>query len=303
MTTGKTIDMSDFRHLYPFPSHYADVNGLQYHYLDEGRGEPIVMIHGNPTWSFYYRRLVSALSPDYRTIAPDHIGCGLSEKPALARYDYRLESRVRDLSAFLGGLDIPGKMTLVLHDWGGMIGMAYGVRHPERIGRLILLNTAAYLPPGGKRIPFRLWLIRNLRPLAAPAVLGLNLFAVAALHMASRKGLDRAVKAGLKAPYTSRHNRLATLKFVQDIPLRESDPSYGLVKDVDARLHSLSHIPMMICWGEHDFVFDDAYLKEWQRRFPQAEIHSLAGAGHYVLEDEPETIVPLIRDFLKRHPL
>lgn len=300
MARDKPMDMSAFRHLYPFRSNYMDVNGLRYHYLDEGSGDPILMIHGNPTWSFYYRRLVAALSPEYRTIVPDHIGCGLSEKPGSDRYDFRLKSRIQDLESFLDTLRITGKITLVLHDWGGMIGMAYGVNHPERISRLIIFNTAAFLPPGGKDIPLRLWLIRNLRYLAAPAVLGFNLFSIAALHMATHKGLTRDVKAGLKAPYNGWHNRLATLRFVQDIPLKPGDPSYSLVEDVSSRLDRLAHVPMMICWGQHDFVFDRTYLAEWHRRFPDAETHYLPNAGHYVLEDEPDRIISLTRDFLKR---
>lgn len=303
MKTQQPIDISAFRHLYPFRPNYLDMDGLKYHYIDEGAGDPILMVHGNPTWSFYFRRLVTALSPGYRTIVPDHMGCGLSDKPAIDRYDYRLRSRIRDLETLLDSLKITGKITLILHDWGGMIGMAYAVEHPERISGLILMNTAAYLPPGRKKIPMRLWLIRNLRLFAAPAVLGCNLFSVGALYMASHKGLDRDVKSGLKAPYSSWRNRTATLKFVQDIPLKPGDPSYSLVKDVDSHLDRLSDVPMMICWGKHDFVFDNTYFAEWCRRFPDAETHYFPDAGHYVLEDEPGEIISLTRDFLKRCPV
>lgn len=302
MNNAATIDMSPFRSLYPFTSHILDINGLKYHYLDEGRGEPIVMVHGNPTWSFYYRHLVKTLSPDYRTIVPDHIGCGLSDKPGLNRYDYRLASRVYDMEALVDYLQLDDKITLILHDWGGMIGMAYAVKHPEKISRLVIMNTAAFLPPKGKTIPLRLWIIRNIRWLAAPAVLGLNIFSIGALYMASHKGLSRAVKSGLKAPYNSWRNRMATLKFVQDIPLSAKDPSYALVRSVDSNLHRLAGIPMLICWGKRDFVFDDTYLEEWQRRFPDAHVHPLEDAGHYVIEDEPEIVVSLIKDFLKKHP-
>jgi len=101
MKRTKTIDISPFRHLYPFKSNYMDLNGLKYHYLDEGAGDPVIMLHGNPTWSFYYRSLIKKLSPGYRIIVPDHIGCGLSDKPDQTRYDYRLKSRVDDLDALL----------------------------------------------------------------------------------------------------------------------------------------------------------------------------------------------------------
>jgi haloalkane dehalogenase len=299
----KPIDISDLRHLYPFASHYLDLSGLKYHYIDEGEGDPVVMVHGNPTWSFYYRNLIKALSGRYRSIVPDHIGCGLSDKPEVTDYDYRLRSRVDDLDNLLDTLTIDEKITLILHDWGGMIGMAYALRHPEKIRRLVVMNTAAFLPPPAKRIPVRLSIIRSSVPLAALAVLGFNLFAVGALFMASKKGLSPEVKKGLTAPYNCWKNRIATLKFVQDIPLAAKDPSYRLVKQIDDQLQTLSNLPMLICWGEHDFVFDQDYLAEWQRRFPQAEIHRFPDAGHYVLEDVPEKIIPLTQDFLKQHPL
>jgi len=299
----KPVDISGLRHLYPFTSHYLDLSGLRYHYIDEGQGEPIVMVHGNPTWSFYYRKLIKALSKRYRSIAPDHIGCGLSDKPGVTEYDYRLHSRIDDLDNLLGSLTTDEKITLILHDWGGMIGMAYALRHPEKICRLVVMNTAAFLPPTAKRIPLRLSIIRRSGPMAALAVLGFNIFAKGALSMASKKGLSAEVKRGLLAPYNCWKNRMATLKFVQDIPLVEKDPSYLLVKQVDDQLQTLSELPMLICWGKHDFVFDQDYLSEWQRRFPAAEVHCFPDAGHYVLEDVPEKIIPLTQDFLNQHPL
>jgi haloalkane dehalogenase len=299
----KPIDISGLRHLYPFASHYLDLSGLRCHYIDEGQGEPIVMVHGNPTWSFYYRELIKALGGRYRSIAPDHIGCGLSDKPAVTDYDYRLRSRIDDLDNLLGILTTNEKITLILHDWGGMIGMAYALRHPEKICRLVVMNTAAFLPPTAKGIPLRLSIIRRSGPLAALAVLGFNIFAKGALSMASKKGLSAEVKIGLTAPYNCWKNRIATLKFVQDIPLVEEDPSYRLAKQVDDQLQTLSELPMLICWGKHDFVFDQDYLSEWQRRFPAAEVHCFPDAGHYVLEDVPEKIIPLTQDFLNQHPV
>jgi len=302
MLKRKPIDIESFRHLYPFKSHFMDLNGFKYHYVDEGSGQPVVMVHGNPTWSFYFRDLITALSEQYRVIAPDHIGCGLSDKPDSKTYDYRLKNRVDDLEGLLENLKIKEKITLILHDWGGFIGMAYALRHPERIGRLVLLNTAAFLPPPGKPIPIILKLIRSLRPLAMLAVQGFNLFALGALYKNSHKGLSKDVKAGLIAPYNCWQNRIATLKFVQDIHLTENNPSYAVVKQVDKNLKLFLNLPILICWGEHDFVFDLDYLDEWQRRFPDAEVHRFSDAGHYVLEDVPDKIIPLVDDFLTRHP-
>ncbi|CAB5104257.1 Haloalkane dehalogenase-like protein [Olavius algarvensis associated proteobacterium Delta 3] len=299
----KYLKDTEFRKLYPFRSHTMDIHGFRYHYLDEGAGDPVIMVHGNPTWSFYYRHLVKGLSHAYRTIVPDHIGCGLSDKPGMQLYDYRLRSRVDDFQAFIQGLHLQRPITLIVHDWGGMIGMAYARRHPERIGRLIILNTAAFPPPHGKRLPVRLRLIRNVPMIGVPAVLGLNLFVEGALIMAPRRRLSVPVRKGLRAPYDTPRHRLATLKFVQDIPLTGQDPGFDIVKDVGDHLHALRHIPMLICWGAHDFVFDRDYYDEWRRRFPDAEAHYFKEAGHYILEDIPETVLKHITSFLKRHPL
>lgn len=295
----KQIDISPFRHLYPFKSRFLDRNGQRYHFIDEGRGKPVLMIHGNPTWSFYFRELIKGLAPEFRTIAVDHIGCGLSDKPDIKTYDYRLKSRTEDLEALLDHLKIEGNISLVLHDWGGMIGMAYAVKHPDRISRIVIMNTAAFLPPSGKKLPLRLRLARNFGPLSTLAVQGFNLFAILALLMASHKGLSKEVKAGLIAPYNCWKNRIAILKFVQDIPVKENDPSYSLVKQVDENLPQIANIPLLICWGKHDFVFDDSYLAEWQRRFPDAIVHPFSDAGHYLLEDVPDRVVKLVYDFLK----
>jgi len=294
---------SEFRRLYPFESRFMDIRGFRYHYLDEGSGDPIVMVHGNPTWSFYYRGLVNGLSPAHRTIVPDHLGCGLSDKPAMTDYDYRLKSRVEDFETFVLGLELKRPLTLIVHDWGGMIGMAYARKYHRQIGRLIILNTAAFPPPAGKVLPLRLRLIRDVPMVGIPAVLGMNLFVEGALVMAPRRRLSTSVRRGLKAPYNSPRNRLATLKFVQDIPLTEKDPGFDIVKDVGDHLHLLRHIPMMIYWGAHDFVFDRDYYDEWRHRFPEAEAHYLGDAGHYILEDAPDTVLALITAFLERHPL
>jgi cis-3-alkyl-4-acyloxetan-2-one decarboxylase len=292
-----------YRHLYPFQSHFMPIDGHRYHYVDEGHGPAVLMLHGNPTWSFYYRHLIAALAPEYRVIAPDHIGCGLSDKPGAHAYGYRLEDRAADLETFVDQLMPDTPLTLVVHDWGGMIGMAFALRHLGNIQRLVITNTSGFLPPAGKPIPLRLRLLRNMPSFAGPAVLGLNIFARAALVMAARKRLPRDVRRGLTAPYDRPKNRIATLRFVQDIPLSDGDPSFALVKSVDDQLHRLRHLPMLICWGRHDFVFDLDYFHEWQRRFPDAEAHLFENAGHYLLEDEPLAVTETIQSFLHRHPI
>jgi len=282
---------------------FLDIQGFRLSYIDEGAGDPIVMLHGNPTWSFYYRNLASALRDDYRVIVPDHIGCGLSDKPDVRQYPYTLERRAQDLDDLLERLGVRENVTLVLHDWGGMIGMAWANRRPERVKRLVVLNTAAFHMPAGKRLPWSLWLCRN--PLTGPfLVRGLNAFSRAAVRWCvTRRPLSPEARAGYLAPYDSWRNRVAVLRFVQDIPVRAGDPGYDLVSEVQDGLQRFRDVPMLICWGEKDFVFDRHFLEEWRRRFPSAEVHAFADAGHFVLEDAGEEIIPLVRDFLKRHPL
>ncbi|HRX87297.1 MAG TPA: alpha/beta fold hydrolase [Phycisphaerae bacterium] len=288
--------------LYPFAPHTFDLDGLRMHYVDEGAGEVIVCVHGNPTWSFYYRNLIADLRRDHRVVAPDHIGCGRSDKPGDDRYPYRLERRIGDLERLLDHLGLDANLTLVVHDWGGMIGAGVACRRPERIARMVILNTAAFLLPAGKNLPLRLAFIRDT-PLATLAVRGFNAFARGALHMAVADPMRPDVQRGYLAPYDSWENRIATLRFVQDIPLAPGDASYAAARWVDDHLARLADIPKLICWGARDFVFDDAFLAEWRRRFPGAEVHRFADAGHYVLEDAGDRIIPLVRDFLARHPL
>ena len=125
--------MVDFdRSLFPFESHYMDVGSSKLHYLDEGEGMPVLMVHGNPSWSFYYRNVVQALKPTRRCIVPDHIGCGLSDKPADDEYHYTLQSRIDDLTRLLDEQVPEGQLDIIVHDWGGAIGMGWAVQNQAR---------------------------------------------------------------------------------------------------------------------------------------------------------------------------
>ncbi len=292
------------RELYPFEGRYFEREGVRMHYLDEGppEGEPVVMVHGNPTWSFYYRDLLKALSPRYRCVVPDHVGMGLSDKPGDDRYPYTLERRVEDFGALLEHAGVTREVTLVVHDWGGMIGMAWAARHPDRVARLVILNTAAFPLPSDKPFPWPLWLTRT--PVGALLVRRLNAFSeVAARVCVTRKPLSPEVRAAYTAPYDSYGDRIATLRFVQDIPLRPGDRGYTIVEDTAKRLGELGHLPALICWGDRDFVFDHAFLREWRHHLPEAQVVRFPDCGHYVLEDAGDEIIPLVDRFLHAHPL
>ncbi len=288
----------DIKKYYPFTGRYLDLDGLRYHYLDEGEGPLVVMVHGNPSWSFYYRNLVLALRDRFRCIVPDHIGCGFSDKPGDERYDYTLPRRVADLERLLEHVGGSEKVTLVVHDWGGMIGMAWASRHPERVERLVILNTAAFHLPATKKFPPALRVCRDTQ-LGAFLVRGFNAFSLAASFVGcKRHPMPAELRRAYRLPYDSWQNRIATLRFVQDIPLQPGDRNYDLVSNVAASLDKFRDLPMLICWGERDFVFDRHFRAEWERRFPEATVQSFADAGHYILEDAAEEVIPLINAFL-----
>jgi len=289
------------RALYPFTGKFLALkSGAKMHYLDEGKGKPVVMVHGNPSWSFYYRNLALELRGANRVIVPDHIGCGLSDKPGDEAYDYTLKNRADDLEFLLDSLGIKENITLVVHDWGGMIGMTYAARHPGRIEKLVILNTCAFFLPEGKSFPAPLRLCRT--PLGALLIRGFNAFARgAAWAGCKRKRMSAELRRAYAAPYNSWNSRIATLRFVEDIPLGPADKAYPVVRETQDKLNSLASLPTLICWGLKDFVFDHFFLEEWKRRFPAAEIHSYPDCGHYILEDAKEEVVPLIKSFVGKN--
>ncbi|WP_022669118.1 alpha/beta fold hydrolase [Desulfospira joergensenii] len=307
---GKRLTTEGFEDLYPFEPHFLDINGHTLHYLDQGDGPPLLMVHGNPTWSFYFRHLIPPLSENFRTIVPDHMGCGFSDKPPAGSgpetdpgtYDYTLASRVRDLDSLVSSLDFPAgsgeKISLIVHDWGGMIGLAWALDNLDRIDKLVITNTSGFFLPPGKTFPLALWMIKYLRFLAVPAVLGFNAFSGGAAVLGSETPLDHPVKKGLTAPYNSWRNRIATLKFVQDIPITKKDRSWTIVDHVDRNLTKLDPDRLLFLWGAKDFVFDTKFLDEFQRRFPNARSHVFKDAGHYLFEDKPKQTLDLIKDFL-----
>lgn len=268
--------------LYPFaPRAFHTPHGAGMSYVDEGpRGpEAVLCLHGNPTWSFYYRDLVREISPGLRCVAPDHVGMGLSEKPA--GYDYRLEARIDDVEALVAALGLR-RIDLVVHDWGGAIGFGLAVRRPELVRRIVVLNTAAFV---SDRVPRRILACRA-PGVGAFLVRGLNAFAVGAARMAmSRRALSADERRGYLHPYGSWRERVGVHRFVQDIPLEPGHPSRRTLEAVERGLPALAGREMLLLWGGRDFCFDDTFLERWRRIYPAAACERIADAGHYVLED------------------
>ncbi|MDR3229091.1 MAG: alpha/beta fold hydrolase [Puniceicoccales bacterium] len=279
---------------YPFAPRWLELPAGRMHYVDTGGdGETLLLLHGNPTWSFLWRDLARLLSiQGFRCVMPDYLGMGLSEKPGVF---FRLADRIREVEALVSHLRLT-RFHLGVHDWGGAIGMGVAGRMPERIGKIIVTNSAAF---HSERIPRSIAICRH--PLAGRILVqGLNLFAWPATYMAARRRLSRTVRSGFLAPYDTYESRAALAHFVQDIPLEPADPSYATLSEVEAGLEKLRDKPMLLVWGGRDFCFDDSFLAGWRNRFPAATVRYYCRAGHYVLEDAGEEAVPEIRDFLTR---
>ena len=281
---------------YPFtPKAFITPHGARMSYLDEGGlgTEAVLMLHGNPTWSFYYRELVQSCAAFIRCVAPDHIGMGLSDKPQ--DYPYTLATRIDDIAALVKSLGLT-KVHLVVHDWGGAIGFGFAARHPELIGKLVVLNTGAF---PSVHIPRRIALCKTRFPGTA-LVRGLNGFAGPAVWMSMhRRALTADEKRAFLLPYDSWANRVAVDAFVKDIPMSPAHPTWAALQATADGIAQFSDHPARIVWGGRDFCFNDHFYAEWRKRLPRAEAHYLPDAGHYVLADANTEVVPRITAFLR----
>ena len=290
---------------YPSITHRLDVRpGVSMNYIDEGprEGEVVVMVHGNPSWSYYWRTLVAGLSDRYRCIVPDHIGMGLSDKPSDDRYAYTLQSRVDDLEALLKHLGITGPVTLAVHDWGGMIGFGWALSHHEQVKRLVVLNPAAFPMPTAKKMPWQIALGRHWN-VGEWIIRRFNAFSAGASRFGVRRAMPAEVRRAYVAPYDSWDNRISTIRFMQDIPLSPADAAWPLLERAGKALPSFADRPAFIGWGLRDFVFDHHFLATFRAALPAAQVHAFDDAGHYVLEDTHEVLVPEIRAFLDANPI
>ena len=280
------------RTLYPFEPKQFDTGRGMMSYLDEGTGdEAVVMVHGNPTWSFYYRNLVLGLRDRIRCIVPDHLGCGLSDKPQ--DFPYTLGEHIRNLRGLLDSLNLR-KIHLIVHDWGGPIGLGTALQKPAQLDRVVILNTAAF---ADTIVPWRIRLCRA-PGLGEWLVRGLNGFAWPATWMSVTKPLARDVKRGFLYPYDNWANRIATHRFVVDIPSGHGRASDRALAEIEPKLIQLRDRPVRILWGGQDFCFNRHYYNRWKVLLPGANADYIDSAGHYVLEDAPDHCLAEIRQHM-----
>lgn len=296
------IDIKDetFDGTFPFAPHYHEVNGFAMHFVDEGTGEPIVLVHGDPTWGYLWRRFIPPLARRRRCIVPDHMGMGKSGVPE-DPYPYRLHHHVANLESLLLHLDLRG-MTLVLHDWGGPVGLGVATRYPGRIKRLVLMNTWAFAPWPGAPFPRLVELIRSER--GEKFVLEKNGYLEPALLGTTHRpeNLTETVLEAYRAPFPTPTSRRALLCWSRDIPVSETDPSFAEMKRIEEGLARFTGTPTLLVWGMRDPVLPESVLRRWQRLYAKAATREIADASHFLQEDAPDRIVGCVEEFLKANP-
>ena len=289
MTELKTIPQ-ELKSEYPFPSHFLETpGGHRLHYVDEGEGRPFLFVHGNPTWSFYFRKLIGHFSRSMRTVACDHIGCGLSDKPQ--DFAYRLQQHIEHLEQLVLELDLKD-IRLLVHDWGGAIGLGVAGRHPERFSELVISNTAAFR---SQRMP---WLLKIAKSphIGQFLIRRFNAFAglTPSLGAADPDRISALARQGFLLPYDSWESRIATYRFVADIPLDQSHPSYSTLTEVEENLAALRDLPTLLLWGEKDWVFTTHFMSRFLDFFPEAKAHSYPDCGHLLIEEKPGRVIAAI---------
>jgi acyl-CoA synthetase (AMP-forming)/AMP-acid ligase II/pimeloyl-ACP methyl ester carboxylesterase len=277
----------------PFQSRFVSVAGYRMHYIDEGSGPVVLLLHGNPTWSFLYRNVIRELRDSFRLIAPDFLGCGLSDRTPGVRF--KAIDRINQLEEFVTALGLT-KFSMVMHDWGGPLGTGFLLKRLDSIDRIIYLNTTLTetesLPPIIKLAAF---------PVIGKALTRhTNTFVRLTTTMGAYKKLTPDVVEGYKAPYTTRQQRDAIWDFVDDIPFDASHPTYSQMVEIAAGLPKVAQKPVKIIWGLRDPCFHREMLSKVAAHFPQAEILEIGDASHLVLDDAPQVAIPAIKEFLSR---
>jgi haloalkane dehalogenase len=279
-------------HLYPFESHFAEVGGARVHYVDEGSGPPLLLLHGNPTWSFLYRDIVKALRDRYRCIAPDHPGFGLST--AAPGYGFTPAEHAAVLEQFVTHLDLRD-ITMMVQDWGGPIGFAVATRQPDRFARFVVGNTWAW--PKSDRGTQVFSRVLGSR-FGGYLILQRNLFVEKAIPGSMRlKKLSDEVMNAYRGPFPTPGSR----KPVHVFP-REILKSRPFLAEVERGLPALRERPALIVWPTKDVAFREPELRRWEQVFPNHRTVTLEGAGHYIQEEASDEIAAAIRDWNSGSP-
>lgn len=277
--------------LYPFVSRFIERSGERMHYIDEGSGEVLLFVHGTPSWSFEWRAQVQALSQHYRCIALDHLGFGLSDKPQHAAY--KPEDHARRLVQLIRVLDLRA-ITLVVHDFGGSIGVGAALAEPERFVRLVVLNTWLWSMAEHKAVQRVSSFVRSIFGRFLYRFLNFSPRVILPAAFAVRKRLSRRVHRHYLAPFPSWRER--TAPWVLGCELAGSAEFYARLWRERDKWPPLS----AVIWGTRDPVLDSGLLAQLEAAFPDAVVTRLADAGHFPQEEAPEAVTAALRSALGR---
>jgi cis-3-alkyl-4-acyloxetan-2-one decarboxylase len=285
----------DFGGTFPYEARYLQAGEVRLHYVDEGPRDapPLLMLHGNPTWSYMYRRPIELLSGrGHRCVAFDHMGFGRSDKPPEPRR-YVLSNHVANAIALVDELDLRD-VTLVMHDWGGPIGLGTLLERRDRFRALVAMNTWAWELPS-----FLPGFLRQFRSDGLGEILALagNMVVESIPGGMARRDVDEAMMDAYRAPHPGYWSRLGTLAFIRDVPLTENDVSAAFMGQINEALPGID-LPLHVVWGMRDRVFVPAFIDEWQALFPGSECTELE-AGHYLVEDRPDEVAEAIGAFVE----
>ncbi len=266
--------------LYPFHRRFVEIEGNRVHYVDEGSGPTLLLLHGNPTWSFLYRHIITRLSGRFRCVAVDYPGFGLSS--ARPGYSFKPREHSTVLERFVLELDL-GEIGLMVQDWGGPIGLGFAGRHPDRIRALIICNTWAWPAQGAKQLE---WFSKIAgSPIGRFLILNFNAFVNVLVPSGVSRRLSPAEMRAYRSPFPTRASRLPTAIFPREIL-----HSHEYLAEVESNLGRLSHKPALILWGDRDTAFRDAQRERFERLFPNHRTRILKGAKHFVQEEAPDQI-------------
>ncbi len=275
--------------LLPFESHFAEIDGATIHYLDEGDGPVLLMLHGNPTWSFLYRHLIAGLKDQFRCIAVDYPGFGLSTAPD--GYGYTVAEHSKVVESFVTSLGLQ-EITPVVQDWGGPIGFSVAVRHPERFRAFVIGNTWAWPVQGNRRFEVFSKLLGS-QVVGEFLVKNLNVFHRVFLTAGMTR---KKPTADERKMYDMPHPTPASRDPVHVMP-REILSARPLLEEIQRGISRVADRPALIVWGNRDQAFRKPELLRWQRTFPNHRTVILEGAGHYIQDDAPDEIVAAIREW------
>lgn len=274
-------------------------DGVRLSVVDDGpRDAPAMLfVHGNPTWSYLWRNLMGpAKERGFRVVAPDHAGFGLSDKPRDPGY-YSLARHVDNLAALVRALDLRD-VTLVLHDWGGPIGMGFAVREPQRVARIAVCNTVAFAPK--EKRPLTKWHAKLATPWGYRAAVWLNAVERSAMTLGVAKPLPRDVRRAYDWPMRDKGARVAAARFVQMVPDGPDHPEAKTLSAIQAEYPMLAEKPMLVLWADKDRAMRARFAERWLEDFPHAQVaHVAPEAGHFWQEDAPELFLPRLLDFAK----